>query len=237
MNRPFAAFDIDGTVIRWQLYHAIADELVRQGLIDKTAFQAVRDLRLQWKKRVADFEDYEQALVKLVSQHITGLGVNDVQAACQRVLHEYKDQVYTHTRDLIKELRSKNYLLFAISGSQQEIVGPLADYYGFDDFGGTVYEIKDGHFTGQADALRANRKTECLKQLVDKHQASWQGSIAVGDSGSDIPMLSSVEQPIAFNPSHELFEHAKSQNWDIVIERKNVVYQLMAAEHTYQLKD
>ena len=27
MPRPFAVFDIDGTIIRWQLYHALADEL------------------------------------------------------------------------------------------------------------------------------------------------------------------------------------------------------------------
>ena len=33
-GRPFAVFDIDGTLIRWQLYHSIADTLARLGHIE-----------------------------------------------------------------------------------------------------------------------------------------------------------------------------------------------------------
>ena len=37
MNK-FAVFDIDGTLIRWQLYHAIADELAKSGHIDAETY-------------------------------------------------------------------------------------------------------------------------------------------------------------------------------------------------------
>jgi HAD superfamily hydrolase (TIGR01490 family) len=237
MSRPFAAFDIDGTIIRWQLYHAIADDMVKAGLISRSDFQHVHDIRMQWKNRDqgTSFDDYEGALVKLIQRTIPTMSVEDLEAACQRVLDEYKDQVYTYTRDLIQELRTKNYLLFAISGSQKEIVGLIASYYGFDDFGGTVYETNAGRFTGKSDPLRSTRKPEFLKELVAKHDASWQGSIAVGDSESDIPMLSIVEQPIAFNPSKALFAHAKDHRWNIVVERKNMIYQLEPHDESYLL--
>ncbi|HEX7632992.1 MAG TPA: HAD family phosphatase [Candidatus Saccharimonadales bacterium] len=238
MSRPFAAFDIDGTIIRWQLYHAIADELARAGILDGIQYQTVRQARMEWKERSSEqsFDDYERKLVNLMNSAITGIEVSALQQACKSVIAEYKNQVYTYTRDLIAELKAKNYLLFAISGSQTEIVELLAAYYDFDDFGGSIYEVKDGRFTGKATPLRSERKPEYLKKLVAKHNASWEGSIAVGDSESDIPMLSIVEQPIAFNPSKDLFEHAKKEQWRVVLERKNMTYELEPHNGQYLLK-
>lgn len=238
MAKPFAVFDIDGTLIRWQLYHALADALVRQGAIDTDAFQAIRQARMNWKTRSHEtsFRDYEQSLFTLVDQSISSVHVEDFSVACRQVINEYKDQVYTYTRDLIIELKQKGYLLFAISGSQAEIVGQLADYYEFDDFGGSRYEIRDGMYTGKKDLLISEQKPVYLAELVEKHGATWQGSIAVGDSESDIPLLAKVQQPIAFNPTKQLFEHAQSQRWRIVVERKNVIYKLDTNGDEYTLQ-
>ena len=235
--RPFAVFDIDGTVIRWQLYHGMADELARSGNLDPKEFQKVRAARMLWKKRTREtsFEEYEQALVALVDKAITGISVEALATACHTVMDEYKDQVYTYTRDLIRDLQAQNYLLFAISASQAAIVGLIAGYYGFDDFGGSEYEVKDGYFTGHKELLVSQAKPEFLKRLVAKHGAGWQDSYAVGDSDGDIPMLESVEQPIAFNPTKKLFQHARAQGWKIVLERKNMVYELEPRDGSYFL--
>ncbi|HSW37037.1 MAG TPA: HAD family phosphatase [Candidatus Saccharimonadales bacterium] len=235
--RPFAVFDIDGTLIRWQLYHAIADELAKQGHFKEADYQEVKQARMLWKRREHQdsFKDYEQALVKAVDQVILTITVDDLKQACQTVLNEYKDQVYTYTRQLIQELRSKNYLLFAISASQTEIVKLLADYYGFDDSGGSSYEIKNNRFTGKKQVLRSERKPDYLKTLVKKHNAIYEQSIGVGDSESDIAMLEVVERAIAFNPTKQLFNHAKSHGWKIVVERKNVIYELEPQNGPYIL--
>ncbi|MDB5164640.1 MAG: family hydrolase, partial [Candidatus Saccharibacteria bacterium] len=45
-----------------------------------------------------------------------------------------------------------------------------------------------------------------------------------------------VEQPIAFNPSKDLFEHAQKEGWNVVLERKNMVYRLEPQDGRYQLK-
>lgn len=236
-RRPFAAFDIDGTIIRWQLYHALADELARAGCLGAVDYETVRSARLKWKNRhdKDGFKTYEQILVNVVDASLTSISVAQLQTACATVITQYKDQVYTYTRDLIKELQSKGYLLFAISASQSEIVQLLAEYYNFDDFGGSEYETANGFFTGKKDILKSQRKPEYLKMLVEKHAATWQGSYAIGDSESDIPMLQTVERPIAFNPCRKLFEQAQSAGWPIVIERKNVIYQLEATDGSYRL--
>ncbi len=236
LNRPFAVFDIDGTVIRWQLYHAISDALAQKGAINKQSFEAVKTARMDWKRRSGEesFREYEQALVRVFEQELKDLDVNDLSVAADQVFYEYKDQVYTYTRDLIRTLKAKNYLLFAISGSPDIIVGKLAKYYGFDDFAASSYEIRDNHFTGAID-LSIGKKAALLKGLIDKHRASISGSIAVADGEGDIDMLNMVEQPIVFNPSKQLINYATKKNWPIVIERKNVIYKLSYVDYEYRL--
>ncbi|HVO86336.1 MAG TPA: HAD family phosphatase [Candidatus Binatia bacterium] len=235
-HRPFAVFDIDGTLIRWQLYHAVVDSLVKHKYISPEAFSAIKTARLDWKHRThaGSFKDYELELVRLYDNLLTSLSVEQFERAADDVFLEYKDQAYTYTRDLIAKLKKDGYLLFAISGSQTEVVAKIADYYGFDDFLGTVYERIGDKFSGNKEVV-AFHKDQALKSLVKKHRGDYKNSIAVGDSFSDAAMLELVEQPIAFNPEHELFRYAKQRGWKIVLERKNVVYELKVQDGSYVL--
>jgi HAD superfamily hydrolase (TIGR01490 family) len=235
-RRPFAVFDIDGTLIRWQLYHAIADNLVKLGFIAPVKFQAIKDARMVWKRRESSnsFKQYELELVKLYVNILSEITYEQFEKAAQAVFDEYKDQVYIYTRDLLRELKNDGYLLFAISGSQKEIVAKMADYYGFDDFASRVDEHSDSRFTGKSTTPIFN-KDKTLKDMAKRAGATFKGSIGVGDSLSDIKMLELVEQPIAFNPEKELFERALAKGWKIVIERKNMIYQLEKIGKDYKL--
>lgn len=236
MKKPFAAFDIDGTLVRWQLYHAIADSLVHLGYFSKDDYQSVKEARMGWKKRTHEksFKDYEQHLVYRYDHLLKSLTVRQFEEAANIVFGEYKDQVYTYTRDLIKKLKTGGYLLFAISGSQAEIVKKFADYYGFDDFVGSTYQRRGPYFTGKKIVSRGGKHL-LLQKLIRQHQASEKGSIGVGDSEGDVTMLATVEQAICFNPTKELFAVAKQRGWLVVVERKNVVYELRPNNGTYLL--
>lgn len=237
MSKPFAVFDIDGTLIRWQLYHATADALVRLGYVNKDEYQAIKDARMAWKRRENEeaFKAYEGELVRLYERTLLQVTPEQYDEAAQLVFDEYKDQVYRFTRDLIRDLKAKDYLLFAISGSQTEIVGKIARHYGFDDHIGTYYVRENGKFTGQRK-LHAGSKHVILDELVKKHDATYKSSVAVGDSEGDISMLEAVEQPIAFNPTKKLFAAAKNQEWKVVIERKNMIYELEKSNGSYRLR-
>jgi HAD superfamily phosphoserine phosphatase-like hydrolase len=236
IERPFAAFDIDGTLIRWQLYHAIADYLVKLGFIAPVKFQAIKDARMVWKRREnsESYRQYEQQLVKLYSEIMQEITYDQFQQTAESVFLEYKDQVYIYTRALLKHLKQDGYLLFAISGSHKEIIEKMAKYYDFDDFSSREDEHKDNHFTGKSTTPIFN-KDEVLKELVKKHRANFKGSIVVGDSISDAKMLAMAERPIAFNPERKLFDHAKQKDWKIVLERKNMYYELEYKNGKYQL--
>ncbi len=227
-QRKFAVFDIDGTLIRWQLFHAVIDELVRTGYFEPEFYEDIHAARTNWKQRTHEtsFDDYEQLLVSKFDETLQGRAVAPFLKAGQTVITEHKNRVYTYTRNLMRSLKSEGYLLFAISGSPHELIGELAERYGFDEYTGLKIEERNGIFTGKVDVPNAEHKVEILKQLMAKHNLTITDSIAVGDSERDIAMLNFVKQPIAFNPSKKLFQHARDRSWKVIIERKNMIYKL-----------
>jgi HAD superfamily hydrolase (TIGR01490 family) len=226
-KQKFAVFDIDGTITRWQFFHAMGDAFVQHGFVSSDEHRKVVDAKATWKQRGhhSSYHDYEQAMVgsfKLALDRITPQQFDDIAA---EVFEAYKDQTYAYTRDLVRELKAKGYLLFIISGSPHEIVARFADYYGFDDFIGTEHHQKDGKFTGEI-TIRSHNKHLPLQAFLDKHNVTHEGSISVGDSNGDIAMLEMTEQPIAFNPDEALYKHARKHGWKIVVERKSIIYEL-----------
>ena len=74
--------------------------------------------------------------------------------------------------------------------------------------------------------VASHHKKELLEEMIKKHGLSLEQSYAIGDTLSDAPMLSLVKNAIAFNPDKKLYKLALENNWQIVVERKNVVYEL-----------
>lgn len=237
MAKPFAVFDIDGTLIRWQLFHAIVHRLGTHNLLLPGAHQRIKQARMQWKTRIADdgFHDYELVLVNEYKQALKNIEPAKYQAVVQEVFDEYKDQTYTYTRHLIQRLKGQGYYLVAISGSHQEVIEKLAHHHGFDVAVGANFEQADGRFSGNFTTPIFDKAAVLQGIIHDKH-LSRAGSYAVGDSQSDAPLLAMAEHPIAFNPDKKLFKIAAEQQYKIVIERKNMIYELAPEGGKYVLQ-
>ena len=235
-KRPFAVFDIDGTLIRWQLYHVLVDKLASAGMLGKDAKERLRTSRMVWKRREhpESFKQYEQALIRVYEEALQTVSTEAFDRLVLGVIDEYKDQTYAYSRDLLKSLKEQGYVTLIISGSHHELIEQIATYYGFDDFIGTRYERRGAGFSGNKQ-VASHDKRAALRAMVEKHKLSYASSVAIGDSASDIPMLELVERPIAFNPDRALFEAASQHGWKIVIERKNMVYELEPKDGSYHL--
>lgn len=227
MSKRFAVFDLDGTLVRWQLYHALVDRLAKQGYLGEGVYEHLQEARMQWKVRNDNegFCKYEMELINTFDKTVEGLDENVFETVVDEVFEQYKDQVYAYTRDLISELKSKDYFLIAISGSHKELVEKMAKYYGFDDFVGTDYARYESKLKAEA-FVASHHKEELLMEMINKHKLDLEGSYAVGDTSSDAPMLAMVQNGIAFNPDKKLYNLAQKNGWKIVVERKNVVYEL-----------
>lgn len=233
----FAVFDIDGTLIRWQLYHTVVNRLAKSGALGLKAQIELRETMMKWKKRdnPEAFKAYERRLVKHYEQSLQSIDTKAFDIIVEDVFNEYKDQTYIYTRNLLSKLKKDGYKLFIISGSQTELIEKIAKYYGFDDYIGGQYERSQTGFTGKIDVSVLN-KSESLKTLINRNNVTTNDSYGIGDTKSDIGFLQKVENPIAFNPDTFLFNEAQKNGWPIVVERKNVIYELTPKNKQYVLK-
>ena len=231
MSQKFAVFDIDGTLFRWQLFHELVFELKDQRLLDAEANVALDKAFISWRGLKSSWSEYENQVVSAIESQITQIETAELELAARRVVARSGHKVYAYTADLVKELKNKGYFLLAISGSQQEIAELFAKKHGFDACIGMVHQRdENGKFTGQYERFVIGRKANIAKEFIDSHDLSYKDSYAVGDSAGDIDMLELVENPIAFNPSQDLYEAAIKMGWPVVIERKNIAYRLEKGE-------
>lgn len=224
-----AIFDIDGTIFRSSLVVELVNGLVREGVFPKTAKKEMEGDYLAWLDRKGGYEKYIDQVVKIYIAYIKGCKLEVVKEVVRKMIDWQKDRVYRFTRDLIKKLKGDGYYLIAISGSPEFIVSKFTKYMGFNMFFGSVLEIKNGIFTGNVISEDSSRSKEKVlaKFLENTHLAAdLAHSIAVGDTDGDIPLLEMVGNPIAFNPNRKLAEYAKEKGWKIVVERKDVIYEI-----------
>lgn len=236
LQRPFAVFDIDGTLIRWQLFHAIVHHLGQQGYILRHHHDAIREARMRWKNRdnPESFGAYEKVLIEVYADVLKHIHPDDHARIIEEVVNEYKDQTHVYTRNLARKLKKDGFLLFAISGSHEMAVSQVAKFHGFDGWIGARFDFKDNVYTGDFYSPIFDKKA-ALESLISRHNATYAGSYAIGDSSSDAAMLEMVEHPIAFNPDKGLFNIATQHDWSIVVERKNVIYKLSKNNSNYIL--
>jgi HAD superfamily hydrolase (TIGR01490 family) len=227
-QRPVAAFDIDGTVFRSSLLIELVDRLILRGVFPEDARRAYERAQEEWLDRKGEYEPYIRKVVASFAKYSKGVPYGDVADAAGEVIEELKHRTYRYTRDLITDLKRRGYYLLAISHSPKFIVDGFAYELGFHKSYGTFYATgASGRFTGDIeDEHLIMNKANILKRAVEKEGLTLKGSVGAGDTESDISMLSLVEDPIAFNPNRALYRHASQKLWKIVVERKDVIYEL-----------
>ncbi len=227
-GQSVAVFDIDGTVFRTSLLIDLVDELVARGLFPKEAKKSYAKAEENWKNRRAGYDPYVNKAVEAFGKYAKGIPYGEVADVAGEIIETKKDRVYQYTRDLIKSLKNEGYFLLAVSRSPKFIVDGFGYELGFDKSYGIFYDTgATGRFTGEiVDEHLIMNKGLVLQRAIKKEGLSFHNSVGVGDTESDIAMLELVDTPIAFNPNKGLFRHAKRHGWKIVVERKDVIYEL-----------
>jgi HAD superfamily hydrolase (TIGR01490 family) len=227
-ERKLAVFDIDGTIFRGSLIISLVEELIRRGVFPEEAREQYLSDRKRWVERNGDYESYVMKLVKAFESHIKGVHYEDLLRASESVIKEEKGHVYRYTRDLVAKLKKQDYYLLSISNSPKTIVELFAKSLGFTKAYGRIYEIgPTDRFTGSiVDLHLIANKANIVKRVLKSENLSLVGSVGVGDTESDIAFLELVEKPICFNPNMNLYRYGKRMKWPVVVERKDVIYEL-----------
>ncbi len=223
-----AFFDIDGTVFRSSLLVELVETLIRENVFPPDARQVYFDSYTSWVNREGEYEAYILDVVGSFMTYIQGVHYGVLADIGKKVVDEQSKRVYRYTRDLIADLKSKDYYIVAISQSPKFILDDFCRTYGFDKVYGRMYEIGPRDlFTGLVvDETLISHKASIVDRVINQHNITLEGSIGVGDTEGDISLLGKVDTPICFNPNMKLYREAKKQGWSVVVERKDVVYTL-----------
>ncbi len=223
-----AVFDVDGTVFRSSLLIQTVNQLIEDKVFPEDV-RKVYEVQLErWLNREGSYEEYINAVVEAFSQHLKGIHYGALADAADEMVQIQWKHTYRYTRDLFIDLKDRGYYLLAVSHSPKTVLDKFCKRMGFDKSYGTVYEIGPHEcFTGNIlDEHLIFNKANILKRAAEKENLTLLHSVGVGDTESDIPMLEMVAKPICFNPNATLYRYAKRMKWKVVVERKDVVYEI-----------
>ncbi len=226
--RKVAIFDIDGTIFRSSLLIELVEVLIELGLFPVKVRAEYEREKVRWLDRKGDYESYIMAVVGVFLKNIKGMPYREFMRASELVVARYRHRTYIFTEKLIKDLKKDGYFLLAISQSPKGTLDLFCKEIGFDKTYGRLYETGATEcFTGNImdEHLIAN-KAAIVRRAVEKEGLTLAGSVGVGDTEGDISFLELVDRPICFNPNLKLYRHAKRMNWETVVERKDVIYEL-----------
>jgi HAD superfamily hydrolase (TIGR01490 family) len=224
---PLAVFDVDGTLFRRGLLPALTRRLVNEGVFSERVREELSEDYYAWVERRGSYDTYDRLVMDLFLRELEGVSVTELQRCARVEVETHGRRVHMYTRDMALRLEQAGYQLIAISGSPQEILDLFLKPLGFDRAWGTVLgQDARGRYTGEVLQDPFKNKRRVLEEFVRDAGVSLEGSVGVGDTLSDVGFLDVVQTPIAFNPNRDLFEVARQRGWPIVVERKDVIYNL-----------
>jgi HAD superfamily hydrolase (TIGR01490 family) len=222
-----AIFDIDGTIFRKNLHFELIDELSWRGIFSRDARRVLVKTYASWLDHRGTYEEYRKKIVSIYEKELKGCRQKDIIEASRKVADFNKNRVYIYARNLIKKLRIEKYDIIAISGSPIEIVSEYNKYLKFDEVFGSVYETDGkGIYTGKTIFEPVKHKGHLVGQYISERNLVLKDSMGMGDTESDVGFLKMVEHPIAFNPNLNLEKVARRNKWKIVVEKKDVIYDI-----------
>jgi HAD superfamily hydrolase (TIGR01490 family) len=212
-----AFFDLDKTVIARASIAAFGRPFYRGGLISRPTVMRALASQFLFMHLGAS----EQKLNK-IRESVLVLTRGWDQAKVQEIVRETLDVVvepiiYAEALDLIALHQMAGRKVVLISASPSEIVGPMADYLGVDDWIASRAVVDgEGKYTGEmAFYAYGPYKAEAIKAVALDLGINLAKSFAYSDSYTDAPMLETVGNPVAVNPDRVLARLAREKGWAV----------------------
>lgn len=213
-----AFFDLDGTLLAApSVERRFIFYLLMRGLIGPAQFARCR------ARFITNIARNPRAAIGGNKAYFSG-----VSTGCAE---EWSGQLASHPvrffSDGLSRLRfhfAQGHRIFLITGAP----APLAELVGSHfpvplTIVGTQLEARDGLWTGEirGEHMCGAAKRRAIVHLAAMYHLDLARSFAYGNSVSDVPMLETVGQPVAVNPSANLERAARARNWPVVYWREH----------------
>ncbi|WP_434050105.1 HAD family hydrolase [Marinobacter salarius] len=213
-----AIFDLDETLIRGDSSQLFT-EFLRAEHIDATPDSEARDKAFMraytnGHLNLQDYMEYSLAPIR-------GWQRDQVEALIDRFVTEViPPRVLPTGRQRVAWHKAQGHDVLVISATGEHLVSPIARHLGIDDDIGVQVEWLDDNLKGTIGTRRPFRdgKVAAFREWTAARRAAPEKVWFYSDSHNDLPLLSSVDYPVAVNPDPVLADYAKQQGWCVLID-------------------
>jgi HAD superfamily hydrolase (TIGR01490 family) len=210
-------FDLDNTILNGDSDYSWIEFLIKNNYVDAKSYE---------EKNKYFFDQYHQGTLDIAEY--AGFSIGSFIEIGQEKLPEILDKflltviepminIYA-LRLIHKHYENDDQLLLA-SATNKVLVDLIAKRLEFPNVIATIPEQINGTFTGKIlePSALGEGKLSRVKEWMDKNgYKDFSGTTFYSDSINDLPLLESVEKPIAVNPDEKLREISINNSWEIV---------------------
>jgi HAD superfamily hydrolase (TIGR01490 family) len=210
-------FDLDNTILNGDSDYSWIEFLIKNNYVDAKSYE---------EKNKYFFDQYHQGTLDIAEY--AGFSIGSFIEIGQEKLPEILDKflltviepminIYA-LRLIHKHYENDDQLLLA-SATNKVLVDLIAKRLEFPNVIATIPEQINGMFTGKIlePSALGEGKLLRVKEWMDKNgYKDFSGTTFYSDSINDLPLLESVEKPIAVNPDEKLREISINNSWEIV---------------------
>ncbi|OAV78910.1 haloacid dehalogenase [Dietzia sp. 111N12-1] len=213
-----AFFDVDNTLIQ-----GASIILLARGLAKHRFFTARDVAGLAWsqaKFRISGEENADDVATgrnKALS-FVKGRTVAELTALSEEVVDaSMLDRVWPGTHSLVQMHLDARQPVWLVTATPVMLARVIATRLGLTGALGTVAEEHDGVYTGRlvGDILHGPGKAHAISRLAEAEGFDLSKCYAYSDSFNDMPMLTTVGNPVAINPDSKLRKYASENGWDV----------------------
>jgi HAD superfamily hydrolase (TIGR01490 family) len=213
-SRSAAFFDVDGTLLRGFIIQAFPRYLAERSLFPEMVADEIDRIVEAYERGRIAYREAAETVPVLIASALRGCQVAKIEASAGRFMADYVPKhEYAYARPLVKWLKERVDLTFAVSGSPIEPVSQLRSF-GFDELYGTLFERRGGVYTGRVglNLILSESKAGLIDRLTVDKRADLR-SYAFGDTDQDSPVLERVRWPLALNPNPALLRACQEWGW------------------------
>lgn len=210
-------FDLDNTILNGDSDYSWIEFLIKNNYVDAKSYE---------EKNKYFFDQYHQGTLDIAEY--AGFSIGSFIEIGQEKLPEILDKflltviepminIYA-LRLIHKHYENDDQLLLA-SATNKVLVDLIAKRLEFPNVIATIPEQINGTFTGkilEPSALGEGKLLRVKEWMDNNGYKDFSGTTFYSDSINDLPLLESVEKPIAVNPDEKLREISINNSWEIV---------------------
>lgn len=211
-----AIFDLDNTLIAGDSDHAWGEFLVEEGIVDDTEFKRANDqFYADYQAGTLDIDAYLRfALAPLTRFSMPELTELHTTFYAKKIA----PIMLPKAEALITEHRSKGDRILIITATNRFITGPIASQLGITELLASDAEICNNRYTGEpmgTACFQEGKVVRLQEWLITQHE-SLSGSYFYSDSINDLPLLKTVDHPVAVDPDDRLRAEALHRSWPVI---------------------